>query len=81
MSRLSSSTKLAPARRLSRQELHVQVAAIFKVSVATMRRWVKTGHVPSMRRGRLVRVDMTRIRGVDADDIARMAREARELRP
>jgi len=79
VSRLSSSTKLAPARRLSRQELHVQAAAIFKVRVATVRRWVKTGHVPVVKVANTVRVDLSRVHGVDAADVARMAREIRGL--
>jgi len=56
-----------------------EAATIWRVSSQTMRRWVATGHVPSIRRGRLVRVDMTKVRGIDAEDIARLAREARGL--
>jgi len=57
-----------------------EAAAIFKVSVVTMRRWVKTGHVPAVKVANTVRVDMTRVHGVDAADVARMAREARTQR-
>jgi excisionase family DNA binding protein len=57
-----------------------EAATMCRVSSQTMRRWVATGQVPSMRRGRLVRVDMTRVRGVDAEDIALMAREVRGQR-
>jgi predicted site-specific integrase-resolvase len=58
----------------------VQAAAIFKVSVATMRRWVKTGHVPVVKLVNTVRVDLTRFHGVDAKDVARMAWEAHAQR-
>jgi len=54
-----------------------EAAAIFKVSVATMRRWVKRGQVPVVKVENTLRVDLSRVRGVEADDIARMAREAR----
>jgi len=56
-----------------------EAATICRVSSQTMRRWVASGHVPSIRRGRLVRVDMTKVRGIDAEDIARLAREARRV--
>jgi excisionase family DNA binding protein len=56
-----------------------EAATIFKVSVPTMRRWVKTGQVPVVRVANTVRVDLSRLHGVDAPDIARMAREARGL--
>ncbi len=57
-----------------------EAAAIFKVSVATMRRWVKTGHVSVVKLANTVRVDLPRVHGVDAADVARMAREARARR-
>ena len=56
-----------------------EAAAIFKMSVVTMRRWVKTGHVPVVKVANTVRVDLTRVRGVDAADVARTAREIRGL--
>ncbi|HJX54436.1 MAG TPA: helix-turn-helix domain-containing protein [Polyangia bacterium] len=56
-----------------------EAAAIFKVSVPTMRRWVKTGHVPVVKVANTVRVDLSRLHGVDAADVARMAREIRGL--
>jgi hypothetical protein len=56
-----------------------EAAAIFKMSVVTMRRWVKTGHVPVVKVANTVRVDLTRVHGVDATDVARMAREVRGL--
>ena len=57
-----------------------EAATICKVSVPTMRRWVKGGRVPVVKVANTVRVDLSRIRGIDAEDIARMAREARAPR-
>jgi excisionase family DNA binding protein len=51
-----------------------EAATIFKVSVPTMRRWVKTGRVPVVKVANTMRVDLSRVRGVDAEDIGRMAR-------
>lgn len=53
-----------------------QAAAAFGVSVPTMRRWVKAHRVPVVPVGRTVRVDMSRVRGVDELRVARLAREA-----
>jgi len=57
-----------------------EAAAICRVSVPTMRRWVKSGQVQVVKVANTVRVDLSRVRGVDAEDIARMAREARAPR-
>jgi len=57
----------------------MQAATIFRVSMPTMRRWVKRGQVPVVKAANTVRVDLSRIRGDDANDIARMAREVRAL--
>lgn len=54
-----------------------EAAARFKVSVPTMRRWVKRGDVPTVRIGNTVRVDLSRLHGADARDVARLAAEAR----
>lgn len=54
-----------------------EAARMFKVSVPTMRRWVKNGRVPVVKVMNSLRVDITRTRGVDAEDIAKMARAAR----
>ena len=51
-----------------------EAATIFKVSVATMRSWVKTGHVLAVKVASTVRVDLSQVHGVDAKDVARMAR-------
>ena len=51
-------------------------ASAFKVSVPTMRRWVKRGHVPTVKVGNTVRVDLSRLHGKDAADIAKLAADA-----
>jgi glutamate-1-semialdehyde aminotransferase len=56
-----------------------EAAMVFKVSMPTMRRWVKRGQVPVVKVANTVRVDLSRIRGVDAGDIARIAGEARAM--
>lgn len=53
-----------------------EAAQAFKVSPKTMRRWVKSGEVPTVKIGSTVRVDMSRLHGVDARDVTRMARDA-----
>jgi hypothetical protein len=53
-------------------------AKIFGVSIPTMRRWVKARKVPTVTVESTVRVDMSRLHGVDADEIARKAEEARK---
>ena len=54
-------------------------AKIFGVSIPTMRRWVKARKVPTVTIESTVRVDMSRLHGVDAADIARKADEAQRL--
>ena len=44
-----------------------EAATIFKVSVPTMSRWVRIGHVPVVKVANTVRVDLSRVRGVDAE--------------
>jgi hypothetical protein len=56
-----------------------EAARIFGVSIPTMRRWVKAGKVPTRAVESTVRVDMSRLHGVDAADIIRKAEEARKL--
>jgi hypothetical protein len=55
-----------------------EAATAFKVSVPTMRRWVKRGEVPTLKIKNTVRVDLSRLRGVDATEIARRATAARK---
>ncbi|HVT07873.1 MAG TPA: helix-turn-helix domain-containing protein [Polyangia bacterium] len=43
----------------------------FKVSVQTMRRWVKAGALPTVRVGSTIRIDLRRLRGTDDLSIAR----------
>lgn len=55
-------------------------AAACKVSVPTMRRWVKRGEVPSLKVGHTVRVDLSRLHGKDDAMIAMLAADARTHR-
>jgi len=55
-----------------------EAAKIFGVSIPTMRRWVKARKVPTVTVESTVRVDVSRLRGVDAAEIARKAGEARK---
>ena len=48
-------------------------AVAFKVSIPTMRRWVKAGAVPIVKVGATVRVDLSRLHGRDDLSIARAA--------
>ncbi|HEX3696644.1 MAG TPA: helix-turn-helix domain-containing protein [Polyangia bacterium] len=52
-------------------------AQAFKVSVPTMRRWVKAGEVPTVKVGNTIRVDLSRLHGTDDFTIARLARASR----
>jgi hypothetical protein len=45
-----------------------------EVSVPTMRRWVKTDAVPTVKVGSTVRVDLARLHGTDDRSIARAIR-------
>jgi excisionase family DNA binding protein len=50
------------------------------VSLSTIRRMISAGDLPSRRLGRSVRVDLSACKGLDGNDIARLAREARASR-
>lgn len=50
-----------------------EAANALKVSVPTMRRWVKAGRVPTLKVGNTVRVDLSRMKGLDAHDVSRRA--------
>jgi excisionase family DNA binding protein len=54
-----------------------EAASTCKVSVSTMRRWVKRGEVPIISVGHTVRVDLSRLHGKDASAISILAVEAR----
>jgi excisionase family DNA binding protein len=49
------------------------------VSLSTIQRRVKAGELPSVRFGKYVRVDHGALRPLGADDVARLARDARSL--
>jgi hypothetical protein len=46
-------------------------------SPSTIRSWASRGLIPSVRVGRSHRIDLTKLRGLDASEIARLARAAR----
>ena len=50
-----------------------EAANALKVSVPTMRRWVKAGRVPTLKVGNTVRVDLSRMKGLDASEVGRRA--------
>jgi excisionase family DNA binding protein len=54
-----------------------EAAAHLGVSIATMRRRVRAGDVPSLRVGRSVRVDVGALQAVDVHDVEALARAAR----
>jgi excisionase family DNA binding protein len=51
------------------------------VSLSTIRRKVAAGEIPSIRVGRSVRLDLGALRPLDVDEVAQLARAAREDRP
>jgi excisionase family DNA binding protein len=55
-------------------------AAALGVSVSTVRRGIKSGDLPHRKIGRSVRVDLSACKGLDANDIAQLARKARSGR-
>ena len=48
-------------------------ARCLAVSLPTMRRWIKTGKVPFLKVGATVRVDLSRLHGMDDAAVARLA--------
>lgn len=54
-----------------------EAARLCSVSVPTMRRWIKSGEVPSIKIGGTLRVDVTRLRGADSSQVVRLASDAR----
>lgn len=54
-----------------------EAASALKVSIPTMRRWVRRGEVPTLKIGHTVRVDLSRLHGTDATTIAQRANAAR----
>lgn len=59
-----------PARVVSVEE----AARHLSVSVQTIRRWCKSGGLPYVRRGRELRIDLSKVQPKDGDDIRRFAR-------
>ena len=58
-----------PSRVVSVEE----AARHLSVSVQTIRRWCKSGALPYVRRGRELRIDLTRVRAIGATDVRRLA--------
>ena len=54
-----------------------EAAKVAKVSVPTMRRWIKAGWVPTVKVGNTVRVNLAGLAGVDAEAVAKLAGTAR----
>jgi excisionase family DNA binding protein len=46
-----------------------EAARLFKVGVPTMRRWVRTGQVPSLKIGNVVRVDLTGLKPLGSPQV------------
>jgi len=55
-------------------------ARVLEVSISTVRRGIRDGSIPYRRIGHSVRVDLSRCHGIDADDVAQLARAARNGR-
>jgi excisionase family DNA binding protein len=53
-----------------------QAAAVLGCSVPTIRRKVKAGEIPSMRIGRSVRIDLTKLRALSGAEVSDLARRA-----
>jgi len=57
-----------------------EAARALALSTATIRRRIKDGSLPSVRVGRSVRIDLSMVRPMDEDQVARLAAEARHPR-
>lgn len=49
-----------------------EAARHLSVSVQTIRRWCKAGSLPYVRRGRELRIDLTKVRAFSGDDVRRL---------
>jgi excisionase family DNA binding protein len=65
--------KRIPARLVSVHE----AAEALGVSCATIRRKVKAGEIPCRRIGKAVRIDISKLRAMDSDEVQELARRAR----
>jgi excisionase family DNA binding protein len=50
-----------------------EAAGHLSVSVQTIRRWCKAGLLPYVRRGRELRIDLTKVRALSGEEIRRLA--------
>jgi len=58
-----------PARLVSVED----AAHHLSVSIPTIRRWCKSGALPYVRRGRELRIDLSKVKALDAKDIRKLA--------
>jgi excisionase family DNA binding protein len=54
-----------------------EAARVLRVSPATVKRKIKTGELPTVMVGSQRRVDLAKLRGVDAEEIAQLAAAVR----
>jgi excisionase family DNA binding protein len=52
-----------------------EAARHLSVSVQTIRRWCKSGALPYVRRGRELRIDLTKVRALGREEVRRLATE------
>jgi excisionase family DNA binding protein len=57
-----------------------EAARQLSVSVQTIRRWCKSGALPYLRRGRELRIDLTKVRALGRDDVRRLIDEKSAMR-
>jgi excisionase family DNA binding protein len=61
-------------QRVPSRVVYVEEAARhLSVSVQTIRRWCKAGVLPYVRRGRELRIDLSKVRALSAKDVRRLA--------
>ena len=60
-----------PSRVVSVEE----AARHLSVSVQTIRRWCKAGVLPYVRRGRELRIDLSKVRAIEGAEVRRLARQ------
>ena len=69
---LTSTVKALEARIPAPLATPAEAARHLGVSIPTIRRWVKAERIAYVRRGRSIRIDLSRVRALDADEIRAM---------